>query len=269
MKRRRDVYSTQSHYEVGYTRGIRDSSPKRRRLTGQFIMRRRQPRRINGLPARMQGDWGYYPRAWAGRRRGANAKASQALRMIRKMKSQQEVKILNSNTETMQIPDTGQWILEMFGPFCVQGDNINERIGRNITVKNLAIKLVIKLTAAETTGTTVRLIIGYDRRCAGAVSTPAMFMATDDEINSCYNYDNQYKGRFQILADKRVKFGSNQMHQPYQFFFKGPMQIEYNLVDGGTIADVERGAFFVAAMAESNDTAINVRYSYIFRFTDD
>ena len=199
----------------------------------------------------------------------ANAKASRALMLIKKFKKNLEVKIDANAAETMQIPIAGNWILEGFGPYMVTGTTEVHRIGRQITVKNLAMRYLIKLTAVEATGTAVRICILYDRKPSGANATTANIFKTDNQLLSHYNPDQEYRGRFQILMDKTITFGDNQLMRAGKAFFKGPMVVKYNATNAGDVTDMEYGNFIICAMAEGNAAAINVDYGFIFRFTDD
>lgn len=208
--------------------------------------------------------------AWrrARQRRTAHAKATRALTLIRKFKKEEERKILQAQQETMQIPIGGNWILEGFGPYCQVGNTRLTRIGNKITVESLAMRWQIKLTALEAIAGQVRLIIGIDRRPEGAVPATANIMALDNQINSLYSISEQYKGQFQILVDKMYNFDSAQGMKNGKFYMDKPIKVGYDDGNAGTVADLQRNNFFIMAMGDPATAAIDVDYSYKFKFTD-
>lgn len=203
-----------------------------------------------------------------GRKDYALLLAKRALYKQRKMDKQRERKYLSVNTGSIQIPIAGNWILSCFGPFCQQGTTNITRIGNDTTVQSLAMRILIKLSAIEALGTTVRLVIFIDRKPAGAVPTSTMVMATDNQLNSGYNLTKGYVGRFRIIFDQTFSFGVDETMKAIKFYYQQPTHIEYT-GDAGTIADLRKNSFSIMAMAEDNAAAINVDYGYSFRFTDE
>lgn len=207
-------------------------------------------------------------RWFQGRAMQANIQANRALMLIRKFKKEEEVKINGDTDATMQIPIGGNWIVEGFGPYLALGNTYATRIGRKVTVQSLAIRYIVKLTAVEATGCSVRLAVLYDRNPDGANATSADVFNTDNQLNSHYNTRQEYRGRFQILLDKTISFGTNALQRSGKSFFKGPMAVKFNENNNGNVTDLSKGNFLFMAMAEGNAAAINVDYGFIFRFTD-
>lgn len=208
------------------------------------------------------------PGPMAPRRATANAKASTALKMIRKLKKEQEIKNVSSMAGTMQIPNTGDWICEGFGPYVSQGTTRATRIGNKITLKSLAMRFQIQETIKETDGAQVRIVLYYDRRPAGALLDVGACMYTDDNIMSLYTTDEDYVGRFQILMDKIINIPNSKKAAYGKFFTTYPFKVVYN-GNAGDITDLVKGSFCIGAMAMDPANAIDVNYGYKFTFTDD
>lgn len=215
-------------------------------------------RRFGARRPRRGGYW---------RNRGAGAKATRALMLINKFKKQEERKIIVDDQNTMQIPIGGNWIQQGFGPYCVQGNAVGQRLGNKTTVESLAMRWNIQLTALEELGTLVRLVILYDRRPAGADLANANVFQHGNEINSSYTADEEFKGRFQILMDKTISFDSVEGQLSGKGFFKKALKITYN-ANNGTVVDIQKGNFLIYAMAQGNAAAIDVNYGFKFTFTD-
>lgn len=201
------------------------------------------------------------------RRQTTNAKATRALQLLRKFKKEEEVKYCQSFGDTAQIPIGGNWIVNGFGPYTSQGTSITTRIGNKISIKDIVCRGLIKLTALEAVGTTVRVVFVYDRKPAGADTTSANVFTTDNQVNSGYNIIGANKGRFQIFFDKTFSFTSTSTQRAFKFFSKRNFPIVYN-GNAGTVADLQKGNLLMMACAEANAAAINVDFGWRIRFTD-
>lgn len=240
-------------------------SRKRKSISGGFKQpgyRRRSHKRRR---------WG--GRLWGGPRqniyrRGANAKATRALMLIRRFKREEEKKQIQLYDATMQIPIAGNWIVEGFGPYCAQGQSHEHRIGNKTTVVSLSMRWLIKLTAIEAVGTSIRLVIVFDRRPNGANTDSATVFETDNQINSGYQIYGVAKGRFQIVMDKTLSFSAVSTQRAGKLYIQPNFKHDYSLDNAGTVADLSKGNWLIMAMAEGNAAAINVDYGFRFRFTD-
>jgi len=208
----------------------------------------------------------YYPRRRRAISGGRNA-GRIALRKVQKLERQQEQKEIYAANGTMNLPAGGNTIHEAFGPFCTEGDGIANRDGRKITVKSLMVKVQMKKTVLDALGSTIRLMIVYDRRPEGAEAAVTAMMATANSVLAGYQIQTKYAGRFQFLTDRTIIMDSVEAQWMDSFFVKKDFKVEYNDTDGGTIADVEKGAFLIMAVGTNADI-VTVNYSYRFRFTD-
>jgi len=201
------------------------------------------------------------------RRPTATRKANKALRILRKMQADEEVKHIEAMTETMQIPIAGNWITSGLGPYLQQGDTETTRDGNKITLKSIALRITIQLAAIEATGCSVRLVLVQDRRPNGAQHTAANVMAADNCIHSSYTQNSNYRGRFQIWYDKTFAFGTNQLFKNIKLFIKPNAKCLYE-ANGGTVADMTRNNFTLMAMADNNAAAIDVNFGKKLSFVD-
>ncbi len=184
------------------------------------------------------------------------------------MQRDQEVKVLSSVAGVAQIPIGGAAIVDGFGPYMAQGDSASTRDGDKITIKSLSMRFNVKLGALEADGTSVRLLIVYDRTPNGA-DAGATTMLTSDSILSGYKtIGTAQGGRFQFLADKTVDFSSTEGEWNDKLFIKKNLQIHYS-GNAGTVADVTRGNFLVIGMSRGNAAAIDIDFGFVFRWTED
>jgi len=189
-----------------------------------------------------------------------------ALRKVKQLERTVEEKTLYSVSGTMNIPIGGNAIIAGFGPYCVRGDTRSTRDGSKITVKSLAMRININLTALETLGCSVKLMLVYDRRPNKANAGINNMLFSDDFL-SAYNNEGNDRGRFQFLTDRIIGFDSTQAHWNDQFFMKKDLNIVYD-GNAGTVADVDKGNLLIVALAKDNAAAITVDYSFNIKFVD-
>ncbi len=202
-----------------------------------------------------------------GSRIRGQAAGVKALREVRRLQRAIEVKYLRDVGVTAQIPIAGAAIVDGFGPYMAQGDGASTREGNEITVKSIAMKFNVKLTALEADGTTVRLMIVYDRDPEGADAVVTDMLFADNLLSSYKNVGSN-KGRFQFLADRIITFDSVQGEWNDKFWLKKDLNIEYGLGNAGTVADLAKGNFLVVGMSKGNAAAINIDFSFKFMYTD-
>lgn len=229
--------------------------------------------RFGMFSKRMKYKYGYNPYKaynfypWA-KKKSANAKATNALKLIRKLKKEQEIKnITDDNTLTITQPN-GYWVQTGIGLYTSQGSARNNRIGNRVTMKDLAMRIQIKLSALETKGIQIRLILVYDREPNNAnLGIPYIFK-TNNDVTSLYTTDDKYLGRFQMLFDKIFNVKANETFKYMKFYTRYPFKIVYN-ANYGDVNDCVKGNFILAAMADHPVADIAVNYHFKFRFVDD
>uniref|UniRef100_UPI0040486613 hypothetical protein n=1 Tax=Rheinheimera sp. TaxID=1869214 RepID=UPI0040486613 len=170
--------------------------------------------------------------------------------------------------------------------FCpVKGTSISERIGQKVKVYKIKIRGFIQKAAQinqtfADNGTTVRLLLVQDTQtnstqmAASDVMTAAT--AVVDLVTVFQNVNNF--GRFRVIKDKIINIqnpsisydGTNIEQSGLQdtFYFshvpKEPIEVKFNAVNGGSIADIVDNSFHMIAVSTLADATLtyNVRVCY-------
>lgn len=211
----------------------------------------RRPRRRGGPPP--------------GWRNSTRQKASVALRMIRRLKNEVEVKSCTGDVNLTCNAAGSLWVFQHLNAVA-QGDTELTRDGNKTMMKSLSTNLLIESTGAET-GFLIRVIIFYDRKPAGALPTAATLFL-DDQPHTIYNWQGNSKGRYQIIYDRMmVVVGPNRVGA-LKIFLPINKKTDYDLSNLGTIADISRGSLFIACSCEGNANNVDIDGSYRLKFTD-
>lgn len=197
--------------------------------------------------------------------RGAMGRANMALRMIRKLKDEEEKKILDTAVSKILANGVAQY---QSCVLCQQGTTKTTRIGNKICLQSVAWRMTASYGAAETLGLKLRFMVVLDRKPQGqqATSTEVLEATT---TYSLYNTAENNYGRFQILCDKVLCIDSStgQFH-----FWKGYANLRGQKVmydaNVGDITDVQRNNLFVLVFSEDNDQNANCFGQVRVRFTD-
>ncbi len=174
--------------------------------------------------------------------------ASKALRLAKKNASMQEIKQNNfSLTDTVTV--AGQWA-HVSG--LAQGDDFNERVGRQVTSKSLELKYhMIGNTSAVLTQR-IRVVVLYDSQAQGVV--PATLDVFEvDELESLPSANPAQKERFKILYDRThilgnlVWNGTNTMQRTEKFahtFIKLGRKVYYESTSAAVTGAGKNSLFF-------------------------
>jgi len=161
-----------------------------------------------------------------------------------------------------------------------RGDDISERIGRQVTIKSIEINGFVKPKAPEAgvEPETVRIMVVYDRQTNGAALQVAQVLASAapaaNRVIVPKNLEN--RDRFLILRD--MKFGLaagesvNFMAAPkvVKFYQSLTLPMTFNGGDAGVVADITTGSVYMillssAAVGDAHmptaHMATRVRYS--------
>lgn len=154
-----------------------------------------------------------------------------------------------------------------------RGTDNTERIGRQITMKSLYVKGIMKYQASFPTAVVdqmVRLLIVIDKEPNGAVYTLDEVL-TSIGVNTFRNLDN--KSRFVILYDR--KFNINTASEPgsfkqFKYFRRFNLPITYTGT-GGSIADINKNSIYIwgCGTTATGSTTISVEGVARIRYTDD
>jgi len=143
--------------------------------------------------------------------------------------------------------------LLMFVP--LEGSDFNQRVGRKVSVTSVHIKGFIAYLAASLSGSTglntagsdcVHLAVVYDKQTNGAA-----VQYTDIYTNSGANGPFEFRNvnnldRFIVLKEWLLKFDTAaDLSQTFEAFIKIKHDVRFNGVNGGTVADITTGGFFL------------------------
>lgn len=217
----------------------------------------RQPRR---------GQWRNY---------STRAKASKALKLIRKFKKEQEVKHIDtSGSMTLAAASTGQWqtACRILLNGCSTGDAITNRDGNKIAMTDLLLRLAMQRHGNDTNGLYLRVVVFYDRKPnATAPTAVQLFNADANNQDVLHPLNRAYRGRFAILYDNFVDLDENTFYTTLKIYLKltRVAKVFYNNTDAGDITDIEKGSLYLWVCGAGLDTADSTLiYNSRVKFTD-
>jgi len=148
-----------------------------------------------------------------------------------------------------------------------RGDEINERIGREVTLRSIQISGTAAATATEQNH---RVLIVYDRQTNAAALTAAQVLSAV----TCYAPRNlENRKRFKILFDRTWHI--NGLAEPdsqhiFKFYRRLAHPMTFNAGDAGTVADITTGSLYMVSIGTEapGATAGSVVFSSRLRYTD-
>ena len=129
-----------------------------------------------------------------------------------------------------------------------RGDEINERNGRELTMRSIQFQARAYATSGTGTDQVGRVLIVYDRQTNAAALTGAQVLASFD-TNSPRNLEN--RRRFKILKDWRFPInatGESGSHRVLTFYRRLRHPVTFNSGDAGTVADITTGSIYVLSV---------------------
>lgn len=156
-----------------------------------------------------------------------------------------------------------------------QGNGINQRIGRQVSVVRLAIHGNCGLSSFYGTGLSpkngflIRIVLFIDQQTNGVIASAPQVIGSGtsiDPIDMFQNYDNF--GRFRVLKDVTFKFdypsvfvdststnfNGQSIVFKWNFKFNPPLRIRFNATNNGTVADIVTNNF--AMMAGTTNSVV-------------
>ncbi len=196
-----------------------------------------------------------------------------------------ESKYFDREIVAVAVPETTTWgaVNDLSkGIICTpqEGSDINNRIGRKVSLYKIAIRGVIQRTVTAAAGNMVptscfRMILYQDKQANATVTTAAelMTVTTSATLPMAFSkFQNPANfGRFRVLKDfcidSKTGFaatdGANTSSQAngdilfkITHKFKTPVKIRFNATNGGGIGDIVDNAFYFAVQA-SDGTGVN------------
>lgn len=190
---------------------------------------------------------------------------------LRAPRIHQEFKAIDLDIATTGNGADGLWSVTM-GRTCANaisiGAAINQRIGRQITLRSIQLHLIVKADADQTAMVTCRYLIVYDRQCNGALAagTDVLVAAT---VNSPKNLDN--RERFTIIRDQTFGLLKDTEKAQYtdEYYRKLYHPVTYNAGVAGTYADINTGTLlFLAVSTVATEMPVATGFLRV-RYTDD
>jgi len=252
---------------------------KRKTYAGQGSRKSNKRRKITGTYSSAQTRVGY---ATVARTRGVYAKG--------------EMKYFDSVREIVAIPSTTTWANTVLDPNvspvanmnCLfvptQGAGINQRIGKACKLYKIKINGLITTPnqinqVAADAGALIRIMLVQDMQTNGTQMTGTQLMTSPGVASVALaplthqNIDNF--GRFRVLKDKKfviadpnLAFDGANMEQGGQLRqwkmnlkFKRPIEVRFNAVNGGTVADIVDQSFHIIAISSNQDLTPYLSYS--------
>lgn len=176
--------------------------------------------------------------------------------------------------------------LALFVP--VLGNNIQNRIGRNVYVHSIKITYTVYMisqTAQSTAdaGCVVRLLLYQDCQTNAVQAQGEQVLSpggiADPTITNCSPMNVDNFGRFKILKDRTVNLSDpnitgsptgadvivngKSVRGKMKIKFRTPVKVQFNATNGGTVADIVDNSFHLIGHATSS--ALIPRISYYSR----
>lgn len=140
-----------------------------------------------------------------------------------------------------------------------RGDDINERTGREVTLKSIHCRFEPYSTATTGQDQWGRIIVVYDRQTNGAAMTIAQLLTAVTPI-AMRNLEN--RKRFSVLYDKTFTLNSSILgavqvpeaggHKYFEFYRRLNHPMVFNSGDAGTVADITSGSVYVITLGSEN-----------------
>lgn len=194
-----------------------------------------------------------------------------------------ESKYFTSLVSSRAMPESQNWADTELDPttlntLCVpsEGSDIDERIGRKISVYKIAIRGTISMTTASDqpdilNSPSFRLILYIDQQTNGAQSQGEQVMAPPSPTATVLTAFNSFQnlaslGRFRILRDKTYRgtelavgtdgantSSINSIQIPFKMTvkFRNPIIMRFNSTNGGTVADIVDNSFHLIGCKSS------------------
>lgn len=157
------------------------------------------------------------------------------------------------------------WLLNGIG----LGNEVYNRIGRQIFMKNLELRGFINQQNGALNEQVCRVAVLYDRQSNGTAPTAAMLWdlsGATSYVASQYNLDN--RDRFKVLYDKVLSIAPplvNDSRKNIVAHIPLNLYATFNYSNTGTITDIQTGALYVVMVCEAPLGLVNLRTTFTTR----
>lgn len=174
----------------------------------------------------------------------------------------------NVDTTVAQVADTTGAVTLING--IARGDDINERVGRQVILKYIQANIVNYVTPTTGIDQSHRMLIVLDRQANGAAPAITDVLVSASTV-AMPNLDN--RKRFRILFDsiKNMNASGEPGSMIVQRVFKRVnIPVQFNSGDAGTVADIQTGALYLITLGSiaPGGTAGNFSGRIRVRYTD-
>jgi len=201
-----------------------------------------------------------YMAAVSGRRSAANARwrsqrQNQANRGLQLSKG--EFKSVDTQLESAVCSNDGITPILLNG--IARGDEINQRNGREVTIKSIELRYMIESEAASGPVTSCRVMLVYDKQTNGAALTSQLVLNGTGDARTPFQPRNlENRKRFWILYDEMFDIGAlgqaaavgSIPRQPRKFYRRITLPTVFNSGDAGTVADITTGSLYLLAFTD-------------------
>lgn len=153
---------------------------------------------------------------------------------------------------------------------CSQGDNLNNRDGRQIFIQSIQIKFRAEFNAAAATAQPVRFILFYDKQSNGAAPAVSELLdtATAGAVDALRLLTT--RKRFKILADRRYYVAQNAGPGGIvdDIYLKKPITVQYNANNTGGITDITTNSLYYLMTSDEPANAPFAGFFSRVRFTE-
>lgn len=152
----------------------------------------------------------------------------------------------------------------------IHGDDINNRIGREVTLKSLEFRYTCYSTVGTGSDQYHRIMLVYDRQANGS---PILY--TDVLEGTSVNHPRKLENRrrFKILYDRTHAINSSPESgsRVYRKFYRHLNHpVVFNNLNSGTIADIQSGALYLVVLGTNvaGNTAGYCNFCFRLRYQD-
>lgn len=186
-----------------------------------------------------------------------------------------EFKSIDENVSAATLDTTGSVTL-LNG--CARGSDIDEREGREITMKSIQLRGLINANANAAQNQWVRIMIVYDRQTNGAEPAIADIVSPGSLVGM-RSLEN--RKRFKILMDRTITLNANydgastvytasNNHHFIEYYRKLDHPVTFNSGSAGTVSDISTGSLYMVRMGTiaSGTGAAAISFTSRVRYQD-
>lgn len=151
-----------------------------------------------------------------------------------------------------------------------RGDEINQRIGREITMRSIQFQYTARVTPTTGVDQEQRVLLVYDRQTNASALTAAQVL---NAVNTLSPRNLENRKRFKILYDRTFTLNASGEAGSFvtrRFYRRLRHPVTFNSGAAGTVADIVTGSVYLVAIGSqvAGPTAGFVSFSSRIRYSD-